>query len=510
MINIRHFLLCGTVFIVFSAGVSQITFQKHVLESSFYEAKQTNDGGFVATGWRGKNICLIKTNASGDILWSKTFGESNDAIALSMDLTFDGGFIIAGVIYDTFQQGGSIYLIKTDSQGDTVWTRKLGGKGNEQARCVHQTIDGGYIISGESDSFSTGDADMYIIKIDSKGTVEWSRTIGGIKDDICYSILQTQDSGFVAVGTINAYSPNSDIVIIKMNSIGDTLWTKTYGGSSQDIGFEIISTFNHGFAITGSTGSFGSSDRAFLFKTDSLGNSKLFKMYGGINSSSYSYSFCQTADSGYVLAGLTNGFGAQLRVAPLVIKLNGNGDTLWSAIYNETSSSLIFSITQTFDGGYITCGEQELNLMKLNSLGKSGCLEKYVHPFISTLVFPSLINNSLTVGIPNATTLGTITSVGSGIGIENICISTNVKENVSDHNAIQILPNPSQDYFTIQAEYLLKNMRLEIWNSIGEQVYTEVFNETQKTINSSQFSSGFYIVNVLTDRKCYNKKIIIK
>jgi hypothetical protein len=160
-------------------GWSQVIFQKQLYRGNLSEAKQTSDGGYIASGWYSDTIsrgyaCLLKTNLFGDTIWTRTFRESVDVFGMSVELTSDSGYIIAGGTYPGPVDSGDVYLVKTDVNGDTLWTKKIGGTGNDEARCIRQTFDGGYIISAESNSFNSGSQDMYIIKTDSIGNPQWS------------------------------------------------------------------------------------------------------------------------------------------------------------------------------------------------------------------------------------------------------------------------------------------------------------------------------------------------
>ncbi len=403
-----------SVFIVHCSVSAQVMFQKEVVATNLYETKQTTDSGYISVGWWNDNLdsnhqyaCLIKTNAFGDTVWTRMYGEDSDVIAYSTEMTSDGGYILAGFTYS-----GKVYLIKTNSNGDTLWTKNFGGAfGNDVARRVHQTIDGGFIITGSTNNFGSG---IYVIKTDSNGIVEWSRVFKGISNDVSYSICQTSDSGFVALGVLSAFMSNCDIVLIKMNSIGDTLWTKSYGSSGQDFAFCIQQTFNRGFAVAGFTGG-----NASLLITDSIGNLIWSKTYGcsGFIKGFY---VSQTSDSGFVICGYTDGFGVTTW-APYVLKVNSVGDIIWSKVYADSSYGTAWSVIQTFDGGYVTAGEQN-ELMKLSTNGSSGCLENNATTFVTNSPI-ILLSNPITVTIANTTNFPAQTIVRSGIEIINICTS---------------------------------------------------------------------------------------
>jgi len=239
---------------------------------------QTTDGGYIIVGATrsfgagADDVYLIKTNAYGDTLWTHTYGGSGGDWGYSVAQTKDGGYIIVGTTFSFGAGGPDIYLIKIDAYGDTLWTRTYGGKIVEFGYSVAQTKDGGYIIAGETWSFGAGAPDVYLIKTNAEGDTLWTRTYGG---DRAYSVAQTTDGGYIIVGeTESIGAGKSDVYLVKTNSEGDILWTRTYGGSGGDRGYSVAQTIDGGYIITGRTKSFGASKMdVYLIKTDSLGYS---------------------------------------------------------------------------------------------------------------------------------------------------------------------------------------------------------------------------------------------
>jgi hypothetical protein len=327
-----------------------------------YSVRQTTDGGYIVAGWTDSygagfdDVYLIKTNASGDTLWTRTFGGTYHDEGWSVRQTFDGGYVIAGYA-SSFPVGTwDVYLIKTNASGNTLWQRTYGGSSYDYGYSVWQTADTGYIIVGETDSYGAGGGDVYLIKTNALGDTLWTRTYGGSTLDEGYSVQQTRDRGYIIAGYTTSFGAgNGDIYLIKTNASGDTLWTRTYGGTSPDSGFSVQQTSEGGYIIAGATSSFGAGGYdVYLVKTDSLGHSLWTKTYGG-TADDYGRSVQQTADGGYIIAGYTYSFGAG-EDAVYLIKTNAAGDTLWTRTYGGTDFDYGFSVQQTADGGYIISG----------------------------------------------------------------------------------------------------------------------------------------------------------
>jgi hypothetical protein len=307
-------LLSLTYFLLPSVSFAQITFEKTYGGSGAdvgYSVQQTTDGGYIVTGFTRNNVYLVKTDSLGDTLWTRTYGGTSWEVGYSVQQTQDGGFIITGETTSFGAGFYDVYLVKTDSVGDILWARTYGGTDYDIGRSVQETQDLGYIVAGETNSFGVGLVDVYLIKVDSLGDTLWTRTYGGGREDAGRSVQQTQDGGFIVTGETNSFGMGlADVYLIKVDSLGDTLWTKTYGLLLNDIGYSVQQTTDGGYIIAGETFSFGSgSGDVYLVKTDTLGDTLWTRTYGGTDDDD-GYSVQQTSDSGYIIAGHTKSFGA--------------------------------------------------------------------------------------------------------------------------------------------------------------------------------------------------------
>jgi len=317
-----------------------------------YSVQQTSDGEYILAGWTDSfgagehDFYLVKTNSQGDTLWTRTYGGGAIDVAQSVELTMDGGYIMAGYT-DSFGAGSSdFYLIKTNNQGDTLWTRTYGGSGSDYAHSVQQTVDGGYIMAGYTYSFGAGDNDYYLVKINSQGDTLWSHTYGGSGSERAYSVQQTTDGGYIVAGY--------GFYLVKTNASGDTLWTRHYGFAA-DWSFSVQQTADGGFIVGGLTESLsGGENDLYLVKTNSQGDTIWTRTYGGSDDDG-AYSVRQTADGGYIIGGATWSFGAG-QCDFYLVRTNSLGDTLWMSTYGGTGLESAYSVQQTADGGYILAG----------------------------------------------------------------------------------------------------------------------------------------------------------
>jgi uncharacterized delta-60 repeat protein len=292
--------------------------------------QQTSDGGYIVAGLTrsfgagNADFFLIKTDANGNIIWAKTYGGTSYDWASSVQQTSDGGYILAGFTGSFGAGNADFFLIKTDANGNIIWAKTYGGTNDDRARSVQQTSDGGYIVAGYTQSFGAG-LDIFLIKTDASGNVSWAKTYGGIGNDYASSVQQTSDGGYILAGFTGSFGAGGDIFLIKTDANGNVQWAKTYGGTDFDWAYSVQQTSDGGYILAGYTQSFGAGTwDAFLVKTDANGNIIWAKTYGGTNWE-YAYSVQQTSDGGYILAGYTQSFGAG-NFDVFLIKTDANGN----------------------------------------------------------------------------------------------------------------------------------------------------------------------------------------
>jgi hypothetical protein len=327
--------------------------------------QQTSDGGYIISGTYKRNawslwychFYLLKIDASGNEEWYKIHGTyDRENVAQSIKQTLDGGYIIAG--YSGIPQNMDLYVAKIDFNGDITWTRVFGESDSfDMGRCVEQTSDGGFIITGQTGSFDDGSQNVWLIKIDSNGNEQWNKTFGGTGYDGGNCVKITSDGGYVIVGFSDSYSAdgNTDILIIKTDSNGTQEWSKTLGGADLDEGRSIQNTLDNGFIITGYTNSYGvGSADVWLIKTDATGNELWNKTFGGSDNDD-GYCVQQTNDSGFFITGYYGWGNSQPDV--YTIKTDSTGNEQWHNIFDNNSLEDVgYYGIQTSDGAYIVAG----------------------------------------------------------------------------------------------------------------------------------------------------------
>ncbi len=328
--------------------------------------------------------------------WEKSFGGLNNELGYAVQQTNDSGFIAVGNT-NSFGAGSTdIYLVKTNSLGDSMWTRTFGGLSSDRGLSVRQTMDGGYIIGGETSA--SGSEDIQLIKTNSNGIALWTKVFGTSQQDICAAVVQTFDSGFCFTGsTGNISAGNPDVILIKTDANGDTMWAKTFGGAAIDLAYSLQQTNDSGFIVSGAT--YNAVDGfyyAYLIKTKSNGDTLWTRTFKG-SGHTYAQSVLQTSDGGFATAGIAGeNYWA--------LKMDSTGMVEWSKEINKVVMDRCFSVIQTDDNGYILAGLTDIQvnsnmlLVKLDSLGSEVWSKKYTNSkWIGNVMIQPVLNNGFIV-----------------------------------------------------------------------------------------------------------------
>ena len=309
----------------------------------------------------GDNFKKIMNLSNSNVLipreaWNKTFGGGNLDWGWSVQETIDGGFIIAGETVSFGSGGYDAWLIKTDGNGNETWNKTFGGASKDGSRTVSQTNDNGYILGGYADSYGYPGHDAWFIKTDTEGNEEWNTTVGGIASDGTFTVIQTSDEGFIGVGYADSYGAgNHDLWLVRTDKYGNEQWNKTYGTADWDLGYSLKECDDGGYIIIGTTQSYGAGNQdAWLIKTDINGVEEWNKTYGGANNDWGSA--VVIGEDGYYITGDTRSYGSG-GYDVWLIKTDEYGNEQWKRVYGESvSDDTGYSFIQTSDGGFAIVG----------------------------------------------------------------------------------------------------------------------------------------------------------
>jgi len=243
-----------------------------------YWAIQTTDGGYAMACWSyslGGRVWLVKTDTNGNAQWNKTYGNSQEQIPHAIVQTSDGGYAIACYL----RQGTQSYfwLIKTNSNGDVLWDKTYGVTNKDQALCLVRTSDGDYALGGVANHpIVVGQSSFELVKTDANGNLQWNKTYGGTGSYIAYSVIQTSDGGYALAGKADPKAltgtGQASFWLVKTNSSGNMEWNMTYGGVVYEVAYSFCNTSDNGYAIAGYQSFSGGGYGPWLIKTDSMGN----------------------------------------------------------------------------------------------------------------------------------------------------------------------------------------------------------------------------------------------
>ncbi len=484
--NVFSFILFT---IVCTTSSAQLVKFRKVIGNNGYDvgmsAQQTVDKGYSVGGSTtsfGNGIAdfyLVKTDFLGVPLWHETYGGINIDKATCVKQTTDKGYILAGYTNSYGAGGYDVYLVKTDSFGVVQWTHTYGGSDWEFANCVEQTLDGGYIICGGTYSYGKGNEDYYLIKTNSAGDTLWTKTYGGTNEDVAKSVIQSSDGGYILTGCTKSMGDvNGDFYTVKTNAIGDTLWTNKFGGSLLDYGNDVLENAVGGYTVGGETKSFGSGNSdGILIYIDALGVRDLGVLTIGNTANDNIQSITERSDGKIVMAGITDSWGLGKGDIYFFI---ANAD--WS-FYNSTTfgsaeTETANSVENTADKGAIICGTtngfnklDDIYLIKTDSSGLS--------------------------------------NVGESVFITNV-------QTINNKNNFEwnVYPNPSNSITNLTITSTTRNISVSVYNIIGELLNKEEFRNTSTNfsmpINTSSLANGIYLLKIETEHSVYTEKIIVK
>ncbi|MEP7264452.1 MAG: LamG-like jellyroll fold domain-containing protein, partial [Bacteroidota bacterium] len=373
----------------------------------------TPDGGFIMAGQtlsldgqvtvnhdQGGNggygdVWVVKTDSLGSIIWQKSYGSDGPDAAQDIVRLPDGGYIIAATAGAstpsgdvTFTYGGlDFWVIRIDSVGNLLWQKNYGGSVDDIANAVTPTSDGGFVVAGRTSSQNNGlvsgihsfNSDMWVIKIDSLGTFQWQRTLGGFWQEEAFSVCETFDGSYAVFGITGSNdgnvsgnhggSPSGDCWLVKLSPLGVLQWQKCYGGNNEEAGADILETpADSGFIMVGRsqsnsgqvTGNHGSAFDVWVVKTDQSGNLLWQKCYGGSAYDNPS-SIKALANGDYIIGASSGSSDGDVSFGHgnddyWALRITSTGTLLWEKTFGGLVNDRIGSVDAIADGNFIITG----------------------------------------------------------------------------------------------------------------------------------------------------------
>lgn len=474
---------------------------------------QTTDGGFISVGltrstdfdlignltssW--SDLFVVKFSSNGIVEWKKCIGGTGGEYYPSIIETNDGNYLIAGASssndedvsgnhgnYNGIDWNLDAWIVKLDNFGNIIWQKCYGGSDHEIVRRLIQIPDGGFVFAGYTASYD-GDLDNlnffennqqgWVVKIDSIGTIQWQKLIGGLGEDFLYSIQLTSDSGFIVAGVTTSH--DGDVIgnygvesawVVKLSNTGSIQWQKCIGRGYYSKATDVKQCSDGGYIVACEkmvpVGTEMGYSQGYVIKLTSSGNVEWEKQLGG-NRDDFLNSIQETVDGGFIVGGSTYSWDGDLQGTPYlgnldywIIKLSSIGNIEWQRRIGGNNVDRLFSILQTSDLGYILAGETKSKNNDVIGLHLNGSNSYYYDMWIVKLS-------------PN--------------------VSTELFENVE---SIRTYPNPAQEYLNLQVDPSLLNHSYQIYSITGQLVLSgEVTSENMK-LHLGSISDGIYLLKI--------------
>lgn len=471
--------------------------------------KKTSDGGFIVAGYSksingdvtanqgDSDYWVAKLTSNGDIIWQNSFGGSGMDHARSVIQTSDGGFIIFGISISndgdiTNNKGGIDYwIVKLDANGILIWEKSFGGSSYDYGTEIQETNDGGFILCGYSNSNNGdvtgnhGNYDYWIVKLNILGEIVWQKSLGGSLIDQALSIKQTMDDGYIIAGATRSSNGDAtfnngsdDCWIVKLDSSGNLIWQKSFGGYGQDFAYDIIQTSDGGYVFVGYssnisgdvTANHGNKD-CWIVKLDSTGMLIWQNSFGG-SMDDFATKIIQTQDGNYVMSAysysnngdLNNNYGQE---DFWVIKVSNSGNIIWQKSFGGSGLDQAYSVEQTSDAGFVVAGTSTSNDGDIS--GNHGSTD-----FCLIKLAPENLN----------------------------IFEFEIKKTV-------VYPNPSSSFIKIVNENIGESFYFKIVDATGKIVQNG-FSNFEKQINIENFKNGNYLIIIETEKGVSIREKFIK
>ncbi|MBO9702848.1 MAG: T9SS type A sorting domain-containing protein [Sporocytophaga sp.] len=484
----------------FQSIIRTINNDGYLLGGSTY----SSDGdvnSLVIPGSFGDDFWLVKSDIFGNKQWEKTYGGSFDDRLFSIVKTTDGGYLLGGAsgsvdgdVTDPNNGGDDMWIVKIDSLGNKLWDKAYGGSGTEVLFSMINTPDGGYLLGGFSVSSdgditdgNNGNADMAIIKIDSIGNKQWDKTFGGSGNDNIYSVMLTPDGGYLLSGILAGVSSE----IIKTDAWGNQLWSKPLLNMGGALAFDICQSLGGGYLLAGYAAVSGNHDDMWVARIDENGNNLWSKTYGG-TWIEQANSVVQDSEGNYFLIGVVSSDDGDITdelkgmADSWLVKIDSVGNKLWDKVYGGTNDDYLSLIEPAIDGGYILGGPTYSNDFDITD-GNNGGADFWI------VKVDECSDNNL--------------RQASQLSFES------TEENTSVHNNITAYPNPFSGIvsFEILAENSGQAM-FEFYTAEGILVksFKSDVGEGEQTIlfETKDLQAGSYICKISVDNKVIVKKLV--
>lgn len=508
-------------FLIFSFSVYAQTVYQNTY-SNFYKLEtggvaELPNGELIITGniydslTQKSDILLLNVQSDGSINWSKQYGVTENEYIKDIALTSDNHILMVGETFSFGNNSRDILILKTDLNGDTTWVKHIPMPGEDVGYHIFEDSSGDYVIGGYTNSTGTGQRDMLVVKLDINGNLLWTKTYGSAATELLHHISEREDGSYILTGTTEEGQTSKYGAVLAIDSNGSLLWQKSFGGTQDDYLFWSEARMDSSIYVGGYTSSFGfGALDANLMKLDYDGNLVWSKVYG-TNHIDFATTYTSTSDGGVLFAGGEDFF---------TFKTDSNGTLLWNnqfKIRDELSPyrDLPEEVMETSDGNYLVLGkyrefisnDTDIYIAKVGTSGTPPCKGQDGRANEMT-ISPTVINTTL---IENTSSL-MIQSVGLNLTSPSLVLNEICSVSSQDiiKEKLKVFPNPATNYLNIEVPNgLMHSASLFIYDVRG-QLVKSINDYDFSLIDVSDFSVGMYFIEIHTGDTIYNGKVIIE
>ena len=514
-----------------SQGYGQSIFMKLYGGPENEEARsiaETMDGGFIVAGQTSsyglsiggvtRDAYLIKLDEEGNTEWMRHYGEDWPDQFWKVRQTPDSGFIAVGTTYSWNQNpGGSYLMVKVDKLGEPQWTRIFGFPGQDDAYDVHPTADGGYLMSGLTNSYGAGNYDFYLFKSDSTGAAHWGKAFGGQYHEHGRESIVTVDGSYVMSGTSNSFLSSGNFLISKTDPSGNELWTRAYDLiGTENANTSMIETSDFGYLVAGGTNTISQNSAAWLMKTDSSGQTQWIHSF---RDTTYEFTegleVAELNNGNFVIVGRAGSYTNSTNDM-IAITVDNSGNLVEALTVDVTADDQLFGVTATHDGGYaavgrvssIASGVQDIIVLKAlpGGITCQGGAVQSVNVATANIVEVSYnAPSSLVTTTEQWLWQPILTTIPHGIGgTDSVLCDSMVALNVASHSSPDLLvyPNPTSGQIMIDLEGV---SQVFAYNMTGALVGEF---RTSGQLDISHFPAGIYVLKVVADDRLRTVKVV--
>lgn len=472
------------------------------------------NGATTSYGQGSADAMMIKTDNAGNTIWSKVYGLSDfDNSEFAIEATDHGYVGVGRCIAPLGSVGTDAWIFKVDSNGVLQWSKNFGNNGvNDGFVQAINTADGGFAFIGNTRSIGAGSDDIFLVHTDANGDTIFTRSYGTVQTESGLSLIQTSNGDYAICGRQQTFPggvAQSDGFILRTDGNGDLLWSKLYGDTLWEE-FESIRELPNGdLVVAGSTVSFGQGDYDILVvRVNNLGNLISDFAYGGPKTDA-AYNLIVNSDLSMVMSGYSEGLGYGHRLMGddstniFLMKVQENGALDWMMTYGDGLQDEAYRSAKCSDGGYMISGyttnytfpdSTQMLFIKTDSLGASGCHEELASPIYSSVVIPTANVGFVQASGVNVTNVSTI-ELTVNTANNDACLFATVNQNALNE-LISVSPNP----FTNQINLMLKGIiahSISIYDVNGKMILNKkgIFTN-DVSFNTSEFSKGFYVLKI--------------